>query len=625
MRKKLISLAIIIIITNTIFLGNTELAGAQVPVNVWGYVYMPDGTPAAGAQVTISAGGVTKSTTTNSDGKYGPVTLTVSSTPVKITVKASKGDYSGSNSKTGEGTVRIDVQLKTKPKPPPPPPPPPPSPPKPEKKSVSINLSVPQEGFLNESIKINGTVTPKVTPIHIRIKSPQGNVTEAQVDADEEGRFVYFFTATIPGTYLVSAYFPGNDEYKSASTSEYEIKILARSVLKIQVSPSVVMAGAEEVTISGYLFPPSREKVLIYYSPDNKSWILLEEVDASHGSFSIRWKPKAFGEVFIKVEWPGNETYAGSVAYARVYTVLPSVVSINAHLENEIITVKSNVNCSGAVYGVVNPEKTWIEITIYREGVKVKSLRVFLTENGEFSFNYTPELPGVYVFLFKTGGQYNIQTTDTKIIYVLGEVEFVAVNSSGQVINRCKIRLQDVEGRVISASESGRLKATLRIGRYSVSVFINQTKVFEGLVNITAGGITLLHDNQTETYPLPLAVYPLQINLKIKTYSLRVMVVNAFGEPAKGIEVTVKSNEKTLSGKTNSQGFVTFSNLITGTYEVATPAEKKIVKLDSNTVIVLRSEKMNSKMTLYALSVALMVTIVLSIIFAWKYVKATRK
>jgi hypothetical protein len=84
---------------------------AQVPVAVWGYVYMPGGSPAAGASVKVSGGGDSASTTAGSDGKYGPVTLTVSSTPVTITVSASKGSYSGSASASGEGTIRIDVHL----------------------------------------------------------------------------------------------------------------------------------------------------------------------------------------------------------------------------------------------------------------------------------------------------------------------------------------------------------------------------------------------------------------------------------------------------------------------------------------------------------------------------------
>jgi hypothetical protein len=106
MRQKLLPIFLILLLS----ISAVSASAQGIPVGVYGYVYMPDGSPAAGASVTVSGGGDTATTTADSSGQYH-VVLTVSSIPVTVTVTASKGGYSGTASATGEGTIRVDVRL----------------------------------------------------------------------------------------------------------------------------------------------------------------------------------------------------------------------------------------------------------------------------------------------------------------------------------------------------------------------------------------------------------------------------------------------------------------------------------------------------------------------------------
>ena len=83
-----------------------------VPVVIYGHVYMPDGSPASGAQVSVSCSEDSASTTTNSEGYY-QVTLTVSKSQI-VTVTATKDDLSATKKDTigpGTGSKEIDLVL----------------------------------------------------------------------------------------------------------------------------------------------------------------------------------------------------------------------------------------------------------------------------------------------------------------------------------------------------------------------------------------------------------------------------------------------------------------------------------------------------------------------------------
>jgi len=190
---------------------------AQVPVAVWGYVYMPDGSPAAGASVKVSGGGDSASTTAGSDGKYGPVTLTVSSTPVTITVSASKDSYSGSASASGEGTIRIDVHLSA------PAPPPPPTP------TSSVTISVSKSSVApGEPVTISGTVGPsREITVTVEFSIDRSSWEKlVEVKSSSDGRYSYvWYPNGSELTYYLRASIPSQGSLPSATSGVVSVQV----------------------------------------------------------------------------------------------------------------------------------------------------------------------------------------------------------------------------------------------------------------------------------------------------------------------------------------------------------------------------------------------------------------
>ncbi|MEM3569793.1 MAG: hypothetical protein QXU11_01100 [Thermoproteota archaeon] len=583
-----------------------------VPVPVEGYIYMPDGNPAGGASVSVSGGGASWSGTAGNDGFYS-TTLDVNTVPVTITVSASKSGYSGSASKTsqhGEALI-IDVHLSAAP-PPPPPPPPPPAP----KKPVSIQLSVPSEAAVNTSVKISGKVTPRVSPVYLKVRDPKQTFKEYDLPVDSNGSFSFGLTPELLGLYKVSAYFPGDSDYESASTLEYPLLVKARSILNLTISPSVVVAGAGKIKINGSLHPPSAKNVSLYYSLDNASWIFFAEMSVTTGIFSMVWEPRIFGDVFIKAEWAGNDTYTGSVVYGRFQTVLPSICMLQSWVEKSPIKVGEEIRVNGALTGVGEPETAELIILVYEGEKQVEAFKLSPSEDGSFTVSYRPKSPGVYVLLLEASGVKLLKASNFITVLVLGEVTLRAVNSTGGLLNEALIELKH-NGKVTS-SEAGDLKTILSLGEYEVSVKMVGIEVFKGFLSLTIYGISLNSPGQNAEFPLPLSSNPLVIELKTETYSLGVHVVNEFGDPAGNIEVKMASPVFQTTGRTGSDGRIVFSNIPAGNYTVSTPVESKNIKLARNESIMLKGSGLSLKTMLILVTVALAVLCFTTFYFARK-------
>jgi len=580
-----------------------------VPVPVYGYISMPDGNPAGGASVKVSGGGASWSGTADNDGYYS-TTLDVNTVPVTITVSASKGGYSGSASKTSQTgeALRIDVRLSAAP-PPTPPPTPPPAP----KKSVSIALNVPSEAAVNTSVKVSGRVNPRVSPVYLKVKDPKQALKEYELPVSSNGNFSFDLTPMLIGLYKVSAYFPGDANYQSASTPEYSLWVKAGSILNLTVSPTVVVAGAENIRINGSLYPPSVKNVSLYYSLDNVSWIFFAEVDVATGVFSMVWEPRAFGDVFVKAEWTGNDTYTGSVAYGRFQTVLPSVCVLRTWVEKSPVTIGEEIRVNGIIIGATQPEDAELTLHVYHGGEEVETFRLNPSPDGGFTVSYEPRVPGIYVLLLEASGVRLLKASNVTTVIVLGEVTLRAVNSTGGLLGEAVVELKHSEA---VSSGSGELTTTLDLGDYEVAVKIDGVEVFRGSLSLRNNGVFLTTLNQGEEFPLPVTSKPLVIELRTRTCSLDVYVVNEFGEPMGNIEVKAVSSVFQTVGRTDANGHVVFSNIPAGTYTVSTSAESKTVSFLENGSVMLKGSGLNVKLMLIVEAIALVALCFATLYFA---------
>jgi len=581
-----------------------------VPVKIWGYIRMPDGTPAVGASVSVSVqGGSSGSGSTNSQGKY-EIDVSAPGLPATVIVTASKDGYSGKKTQTIDRAVaQIDITLSAAP------PPPPPTPPPTIKKPVGIELNVPGEAAVNTSVRISGRVNPRVSPVYLKVKDPKGGLKEHELQVSSSGNFSFDLTPTLLGLYKVSAYFPGDADYQSASTPEYALRVKARSILNLTISPTVVVAGSENIRISGTLYPPSTKNVSLYYSLDNASWVFFANVSAATGFFSMVWEPRVFGDVFVKAEWTGNDTYVGSVAYGRFQTVLPSMCVLRSWVEKSPIKLGEEIRVNGVLTGAAQPETAELTLHVYQSGEEVETFRLNPSPNGVFTISYTPKSPGIYVLLLEAGGVRLLKASNVTTVIVLGEVTLRPVNSTGGLLGEAVVELKHVESIV---SESGELTTILDLGEYDVTVKIGEAEVFRGSLSMRVNGVFLSTLDQSEEFPLPITGKPLVIELKTKTYSLSVHVVNEFGEPVEGVEVKVASPVFQATGKTDADGRIVFSNLPAATYVVSTSVESRSVNLVRNESVTLKGPGLNVKMMLAIEAIALIALCLVAVYFARK-------
>ncbi len=276
-----------------------EGAYAMIPVEVYGYVYMPNGTPAIGAQVEVAGGGDVRVTTTNEKGFY-EVTLTVASVPVRVTVKAFAPGYAGMGEAEGEGVIRVDVYLSEQG-----------GTVFPASGGFRVNISLDrQEYYIGERAVIQGVVEPSMaTNVTLSIVTPRGTIIEVTVRSDESGFFEHSIEVNEVGTWTIyaRAYDPmGHREAKSRVLS-FEAKM--RLYLEIY-GESV---GVGRVKVQGKVLPPlGGIPVVILASFDNgRTWLPIANTTTREGYYEVEIELTVAGRVLFKAYIPPTETMAG--------------------------------------------------------------------------------------------------------------------------------------------------------------------------------------------------------------------------------------------------------------------------------------------------------------------------
>jgi hypothetical protein len=323
----------------------------------------------------------------------------------------------------------------------------------------------------------------------------------------------------------------------------------------------------------------------------------------------------AFGDVFIKAEWAGNDTYTGSVAYGRFQTVLPNMCVLRSWVEKSPITLGEEIRVNGVLTGAAQPETAELTLHVYTGGEEVETLRTRPSLEGVFTMSYAPGSPGIYILLLEAGGVRLLKASNVTTVIVLGEVTLRAVNSTGGLVGEAVVELEHSE---VASSGFGELTTILDLGDYEVVVKRGEAEVFRGSLSLRSNGVFLTTLSQGEEFPLPIMSKPLVIELRTKTYSLSVHVVNEFGEPVGDIEVKAASSVFQTTGRTDTGGRVVFSNLPAGTYTVSTSAESKSINLLQNESVTLKGSGLNVKMMLIIEAIALVALCFATVYFARK-------
>lgn len=301
------------------------LIKAGVPVAVYGYIYMPDGSPAAGASVSVSGGGDSKHTSAGGSGGYS-VTLNVDKVPTSVSVSASKEGCSASTSRSGvEGSVRIDLVLRcpSQPSTPSTPSAPHSAPSKSypsgeQKKNETSQLKAEASDVItfmrifiqrklyhvNDTIVVNGSISPPFkTTIELVFMSPSRKEISVRVQTDEKGIFSYKFGTNETGDWSVYARFPGAKGYLASVTD-----ILSFSVKDFARIYSNLSLKGKEISVWGNIYPIDPDlRVQILISLDNESWAVIRELPVSNGSFSFNMRTGICGTFKLKTATTGTK------------------------------------------------------------------------------------------------------------------------------------------------------------------------------------------------------------------------------------------------------------------------------------------------------------------------------
>jgi hypothetical protein len=284
-------------------------------------------------------------------------------------------------------------------------------------------------------------------------------------------------------------------------------------------------------------------------------------------------------------------------------------------VEKSPIRVGEEIRVTGVLIGVTEPETAELTMHVYEGGEEVETIRLKPSPDGGFTVSYKPGSPGVYVLLLEASGVRLLKTSNVTTVIVLGEVTLRAVNSTGGLLGEAVVELEHGE---VASSESGELTTILDLGDYEVVVKRGEAEVFRGFLSLRSNRVFLITLNQSEEFPLPITSKPLVIELRTKTYSLSVHVVNEFGEPMENIEVKATSPVFQTAGRTDADGRVVFSNIPAGTYTVSTPAESRSIDLLRNESVTLKGSGLNVKIMLVVEAIALVVLCFATFYFARK-------
>ena len=359
---------------------------AQIPVTVYGYVFMPNSSLAVGASVTVTGGGKTESTTTDADGKYS-VTLSVENVPISVTVSASKGDYSKTvTSSNVEGAVQIDITLEALP---------------PPKSSSTITLVLSKATMeIGESVTVSGIISPAHSAtVTLSFTRPDSSQTTKTTSSSGDGSYSYVFTPDMAGTWSAAASWSGDEDHSAASSSIKTFTVTKlSSTITVLVSPTAIKPG-ETIGISGLLNPSvSSVTVTIEYKPEGGTWTSMASVSTNGtGGYSYEWTivPTEPGRYEVRASWQGNNMYQAAQSTTAYF-----IVAENSILSISLSSSSTAINNQIVVRGQVSPLHKYMNITIFIEAPNGTILveGVQTDAAGNYRLNFTPDTSGIWSF-----------------------------------------------------------------------------------------------------------------------------------------------------------------------------------------------------------------------------------
>lgn len=337
--------------------------GAMIPVEVYDYVLLPDGTPAVGATVRVRGGEDYQVAVTDSSGFY-EVTLTVSSVPVNVTVLAVWGNYTGIATGVGEGVIRLDVKLA------------PGGVPVRWKERTRLEVSLSRSTCsLGEQVTVVGRILPPMSvPVDLVLVKPSGMESRVEVETNETGVFQYDVTVDEVGVWEIYAEFGGSEVYAESRSNTVTLNVKMRMTIDMRAESS----EPEVVLIEGTVSPPlAGVKVVINASFDGgEAWLTVAEtLTDDEGRYALKMRFAVAGTILLNAYVPDEK---GGV---RAELKRPVSVEVTTW---EVKRLKERLSQLGAEITALREEVEAVrkEADFYRQAVIVGVIAALLVGAG---------------------------------------------------------------------------------------------------------------------------------------------------------------------------------------------------------------------------------------------------
>ncbi|AWX32480.1 Ig-like domain repeat protein [Methanosphaera sp. BMS] len=280
------------------------------------------------------------------------------------------------------------------------------------------------ELFVDESAKIDAlfTLVDQTTGTYVEQLTITDNDEQiATVGPADDGKLTYTYQAKEVGSHDITFKFAGN---VSHIASEYTITIVVKEPDATEIT---LTSDAESL----YVDETAKVDVLFAYAGENEGTyvgsIMVSDNDefvtllgpSQDGVLSYEYVATEIGSHELSFMFIGNNTHAHSESIITIIVKEPDATEIQLTVDGETAFNQSESSVINGVFKFADEnEGTYVDlITIYEDDVEIATAGP--SDDGTFTYTYTPQKPGDHVLTFKYAGNNTHAAAESSINYYI--------------------------------------------------------------------------------------------------------------------------------------------------------------------------------------------------------------
>ena len=278
------------------------------------------------------------------------------------------------------------------------------------------------ELFVDESAKIDAlfTLVGQTTGTYVdQLTITDNDEQIATVGPANDGKLTYTYQAKEVGSHDITFKFAGN---VSHIASEYTVTIVVKEpdATEITVTSDAESLYVDETAKVDVLFAYAGETEGTYVGSimvsDNDEFVTLLG-PSQDGVLSYEYVATEIGTHELSFMFVGNNTHAHSESTITIIVKEPDATEIQLTVDGETAFNQSESSVINGVFKFADEnEGTYVDlITIYEDGVEIATAGP--SDDGTFTYTYTPQKPGEHVLTFKYAGNNTHAAAESSINY----------------------------------------------------------------------------------------------------------------------------------------------------------------------------------------------------------------